>query len=172
MTESDNAYTPSPSASPVTPASSQTSATERRPRFHGGDFNSKIIEEYRSNGGKLGGMFAGSDLLLLHHTGVKSGTPRVSPLGFQRIGDSYAVFGTRAGSASNPDWLHNLAANPETTIEIGTETIPVKARMAEPAERDVIWDRQKQRVPSFAEYERKAAPRKIPVVVLDPVKSR
>ena len=172
MTESDNATTPSPSASPATPASSSTLATEHRSRSGGGDLNFKIIQEYRANGGKLGGMFAGSDLLLLHHTGAKSGDPRVSPLGFQRIGDSFAVFGTRAGSASHPDWIHNLVANPQTTIEIGTETIPVTARIAMPAERDVIWDRQKQRVPTFAEYERKAAPRKIPVIVLDPVKSR
>ena len=134
------------------------------------DFNAKIVEEYRANGGKLGGMFAGADLLLLHHTGVKSGVRRVSPLAYQRIGESFAVFGSRAGSAANPDWLYNIVAHPDTTIEIGTKTVPVVARVAEPAERDVIWDRQKRRVPQFAEYEKKAAPRKIPVIVLDPVR--
>jgi deazaflavin-dependent oxidoreductase (nitroreductase family) len=134
------------------------------------DFNIKIVDEYRANGGKLGGMFAGADLLLLHHTGAKSGVHRVSPLAYQRIGESFAVFGSRAGSAANPDWLYNIVAHPDTTIEIGTETVPVMARVAEPAERDVIWDRQKKRAPQFAEYEKKAAPRKIPVIVLDPVR--
>jgi deazaflavin-dependent oxidoreductase (nitroreductase family) len=132
-----------------------------------GDFNAKIVDEYRTNGGKLGGMFAGSDLLLLHHTGAKSGIERVSPLAYQRIGESFAVFASRAGSTANPDWYHNVVANPDTLIEIGSETVVVRARAAEPAERDVIWERQKQRVPQFAEYERKAAPRKIPVIVLD-----
>jgi deazaflavin-dependent oxidoreductase (nitroreductase family) len=134
------------------------------------EFNTKIIHEYRANGGRLGGMFTGSDLLLLHHTGAKTGTPRVSPLGYQMIGESYAVFASRAGSPANPDWFYNIVANPDTVIEIGTETLPVRARIAQPAERDVIWDRQKRRVPQSAEYERKAAPRKIPVIVLDPVK--
>jgi len=135
-----------------------------------GDFNTKIVEEYRANGGKLGGMFSGSDLLLLHHTGANSGTERISPLAYQMVGESYAVFASRAGSPANPDWLRNVVANPKTVIEIGMETVPVTARVAEPAERDVIWDRQKRRAPHFAEYERKAAPRKIPVIVLDPVK--
>jgi deazaflavin-dependent oxidoreductase (nitroreductase family) len=114
-------------------------------------------------------MFAGSDLLLLHHTGATSGADRVSPLAYQRIGGSFAVFASRAGSTADPDWFRNVVASPHTRIEIGTETVAVTARVAQPAERDVIWDRQKQRVPQFAEYERKAAPRKIPVLVLDPV---
>ena len=135
-----------------------------------GHFNAKIVEEYRANGGKLGGMFSGSDLLLLHHTGANSGTERISPLAYQMVGESYAVFASRAGSPANPDWFRNLVAYPQATIEIGTETVPVRARVAEPAERDVIWDRQKKLAPHFAEYERKAAPRKIPVIVLDPVK--
>jgi deazaflavin-dependent oxidoreductase (nitroreductase family) len=134
------------------------------------DFNAKIVGEYRANGGKLGGMFTGSDLLLLHHTGAKTGARRVTPLAYQRIGDSFAVFASRAGSTANPDWYHNVVAHPDVLIEIGTETVAVRARLAEPAERDVIWERQKKRVPQFAEYEKKAAPRKIPVVVLDPVK--
>jgi deazaflavin-dependent oxidoreductase (nitroreductase family) len=132
-------------------------------------FNARLADEYRANGGKLGGMFTGSDLLLLHHTGARTGARRVSPLAYQMVGESYAVFASRAGSAANPDWYHNIVANPDTTVEIGAETVAVRARVAEPAERDVIWDRQKARVPQFAEYERKAAPRKIPVVVLDRV---
>ena len=134
------------------------------------DFNSKIIEEFRASGGKVGGRFAGSDILLLHHTGARSGTERVSPLAYQRVGESYAIFASKAGGPQNPAWYHNLLAYPETTIEAGTETIKVKARVAEPAERDVIWARQKERAPHFAQYEEKAAPRRIPVVVLEVVK--
>lgn len=134
------------------------------------DFNSKIIEEFRASGGKVGGRFAGSDILLLHHTGARSGTERVSPLAYQRVGESFAIFASKAGGPQNPAWYHNLLAHPETTIEAGTETIKVKARVAEPAERDVIWARQKERAPHFAQYEEKAAPRRIPVVVLEVVK--
>ena len=134
------------------------------------DFNSKIIEEFRANDGKVGGRFAGSDILLLHHTGARSGTERVSPLAYQRVGESFAVFASKAGGPQHPGWYHNLLAHPETTVEAGTETIKVKARVAEPAERDVIWARQKERAPHFAQYEEKAAPRRIPVVVLEVVK--
>jgi deazaflavin-dependent oxidoreductase (nitroreductase family) len=74
------------------------------------------------------------------------------------------------GAPQNPAWYHNLLAHPDTSVEVGTETFGVRARAAEPTERDVIWSRQKQRAPHFAQYEEKAAPRKIPVVVLDPVK--
>jgi deazaflavin-dependent oxidoreductase (nitroreductase family) len=131
------------------------------------DFNGKIIAEFRATGGKVGGRFAGSDILLLHHTGARTGTERISPLAYQRVGESFAVFGSKAGGPANPHWYHNLLAHPETTIEVGGDTLKVRARVAEPAERDVIWERQKERAPHFAEYERTAAPRKIPVVVLD-----
>jgi deazaflavin-dependent oxidoreductase (nitroreductase family) len=129
-----------------------------------------IIAEFRANGGKVGGPFAGSDILLLHHTGARSGTERVSPLAYQRVGESLAVFASKAGAPDNPAWYHNLLANPDTSVEVGAETVKVRARVAEPAERDVIWDRQKERAPHFAQYEQKATPRKIPVVLLDPDK--
>jgi deazaflavin-dependent oxidoreductase (nitroreductase family) len=135
-----------------------------------GDFNSKIVAEFRANAGRVGGMFAGADLLLLHHTGARSGAERVSPLAYQRVGESYAVFASKAGAPGNPDWFHNLVAHPDTTVEVGTSTIHVTARVAESAEREAIWEVQKQRSPGFAEYEQRAAPRKIPVVLLDPVK--
>ena len=135
-----------------------------------GDFNGKIIAEFRASGGKVGGPFQGSDMLLLHHTGARSGTERVSPLAFQRIGDSLAVFGSKAGAPDHPAWYYNLIAHPDTTVEVGTETVRVRARVAQPAERDVIYGRQRERHPVFAGYETKAAPRRIPVVVLDPAK--
>lgn len=86
------------------------------------------------------------------------------------MGESFAVFASKAGAPVNPAWYHNLLSYPDASVEVGTQTVTVKARVAEPAERDVIWERQKQRAPHFARYEEKAAPRKIPVVVLDPVK--
>ena len=135
-----------------------------------GDYNGKIIAEFRANGGRVGGPFHGSDILLLHHTGARSGVERVSPLAYQWVGDSLAVFASKAGAPDNPAWFHNLLAHPETVVEVGTRTVRVRARVAQPAERDVIYSRQKQRNPNFAHYEVKAAPRRIPVIVLDPVK--
>ena len=134
------------------------------------DFNGKIIEEFRTNAGKVGGPFARADILLLHHTGARTGAERVSPLAYQRVGDSYAVFASKAGAPDNPAWYHNVIAHPEVSVEVGTESFQVTARVAQPAERDVIWTRQKERAPHFAQYEQKAAPRKIPVILLDPLK--
>ncbi|HZQ87952.1 MAG TPA: nitroreductase family deazaflavin-dependent oxidoreductase [Acidimicrobiales bacterium] len=132
------------------------------------DWNGKIIEEFRSNQGKVGGPFAGAPILLLHHKGAKTGTERVSPVAYQDLGDGrVAVFASKGGAPTNPDWFHNLVANPEVTIEIGTETVPVKARVPEDAERAPIWEKQKQLMPPFAEYEHKTT-RTIPVVILEP----
>ncbi|MGO9973633.1 MAG: nitroreductase/quinone reductase family protein, partial [Solirubrobacteraceae bacterium] len=91
------------------------------------DFNAKIIEEFRANGGRVGGMFESMPLLLLHHTGAKSGKQRVNPLAYQRDGDRYVIFASKAGAPTNPDWYHNLKAHPEVAIEVGTETINVVA---------------------------------------------
>ncbi|HEX3514238.1 MAG TPA: nitroreductase/quinone reductase family protein [Trebonia sp.] len=134
------------------------------------DFDGKIIAEFRANGGLVGGPFQESDILLLHHTGARSGAERVSPLTYQWVGDSFAVFAIKAGAPENPAWFHNLLAHPEAVVEVGIRTVRVRARVAQPAERDVICSRQKQRNPAFAQYEVRAAPRRIPVVVLDPVK--
>ncbi len=135
----------------------------------GEDFNTKIINEFRANGGKVGGPFQGAPVLLLHHTGAKTGTERVNPLMYQQVGDSYAIFASKGGAPGNPDWYYNLAAHPDTTIELGTKTIKVRVRVANPDEREPIWKKQKETYPGFAEYETNAAPRQIPVVLLDPV---
>jgi deazaflavin-dependent oxidoreductase (nitroreductase family) len=132
------------------------------------DWNSKIIAEFRANEGKVGGQFEGATLLLLHTVGAKSGQPRVNPVAYQDLGDGVAVFASKAGAPSNPDWYHNLLANPRVTAEIGTETLPFVARVAEGAERDRIWEAQKRANPGFADYERKTT-RQIPVVILEPV---
>lgn len=128
--------------------------------------NQKIIDEFRANGGKVGGWFEGAPMLLLHTTGAKSGLPRVNPLMYQQVGDDLAVFASKAGAPTNPDWFYNLRANPNVEIELGTETIPVTASVADDDERDRVWRIQKERYPTFAEYEKTAAGRKIPVVLL------
>ena len=130
------------------------------------DFNQKIIDEFRANAGVVGGPFEGGTLLILHTTGAKSGAVRLSPLMYREEGDDLAIFASKAGAPDNPDWYHNVRANPDVTIEIGTETRAARARVAEGAERDEIWDRQKTEVPQFAEYEANTD-RTIPVVILE-----
>jgi deazaflavin-dependent oxidoreductase (nitroreductase family) len=131
------------------------------------DFNAKIIEEFRTNAGKVGGPFAGADLLILHTTGAKSGQERLSPLVYRPLDGKQAIFASAAGAPKHPAWYHNLLAEPDVTIEVGTETVPVRARVTEGAERDEIWSKQKADAPGFAEYEAKTT-RVIPVVVLEP----
>ena len=133
------------------------------------DFNRKIIDEFRTNEGRVGGPFEGLTMLLLHHRGARSGTERVSPLAYQRLADgSLAIFGSKGGAPSHPAWFHNVAANPDARVEVGTETFDVRARVAEGEERDRIWEKQKRDRPAFAEYETKTS-RVIPVVVLERV---
>jgi deazaflavin-dependent oxidoreductase (nitroreductase family) len=133
------------------------------------DFNASVIEEFRANHGKVGGRFENATLLLLHHTGAKSGEQRVTPLGYQKVGDSYAIFASKGGAPVNPAWFHNLVAHPDVSIEVGDERITAHARVAEPTERDVIYARQIERAPHFGEYAKNAAPRIIPVVILEPL---
>jgi deazaflavin-dependent oxidoreductase (nitroreductase family) len=130
------------------------------------DFNQKIIEEFRANTGNVGGPFEGATLLLLHTTGAKTGRPRVNPVAYQPVGDNFAVFGSKGGAPTNPDWYHNLLANPNTTVEVGTDTIPVKARVTGGEERDRLWEKQKRIMPGFADYETNTS-RRIPVIVLE-----
>ena len=134
------------------------------------DFNQAIIDEFRANAGKVGGGFEGAPMVLLHHTGAKSGVERVAPLVYRAEGDSIVVFGSKGGAPSHPHWYLNLVANPDTTIEVGTETVKVRARVAEGDERERIWSAQKEAMPGFAEYEQKlAGAREIPVVILERV---
>jgi deazaflavin-dependent oxidoreductase (nitroreductase family) len=132
------------------------------------DFNAQIIEEFRANEGRVGGMFDGLPLLLLHHTGAKSGKSRVNPLAYQSDGGRYVVFASKAGAPTNPDWYHNLKAQPNVTIEVGADTIVVIAGEATGEERERLYRTQAERIPQFAEYEQKAK-RVIPVIVLTPV---
>lgn len=131
------------------------------------DWNAQVIAEFRANGGKVGGPFEGSPMVLVHHRGAKTGTERVTPLMCQPEGDRVHIFASKAGAPDNPDWYHNLLANPEITIEIGDE-VDVAVRVTELTgeERDRVWDRQKAAWPQFAEYE-KSTDRTIPVLALD-----
>jgi deazaflavin-dependent oxidoreductase (nitroreductase family) len=133
------------------------------------DFNTGIIDEFRANEGRVGGPFAGAPLLLLHTKGARSGLERVNPMMYQDLGNgSVAVFASKGGAPSDPDWYRNLLSNPEVTAEIGTRTRQYHARTASGDERTRIWTKQKHDYPGFAGYEAKTD-REIPVVVLEPV---
>lgn len=132
------------------------------------DWNAGVVEEFRANGGKVGGVFEGAPLLLLHHRGARTGTERVSPLMYLDLGGSWAIFASKGGADHNPDWYHNLVANPTAEIEIGTGKVAVKARVTSGEERETIWERQKRERPQFAGYEAKTSRAVIPVLVLDP----
>ncbi|MGD9891139.1 MAG: nitroreductase family deazaflavin-dependent oxidoreductase [Dehalococcoidia bacterium] len=129
------------------------------------NFNERIIEEFRANKGVVGGPFAGAPMLLLATTGAKSGAPRTSPLVYLSDGDRFIIFASKGGAPNNPDWYHNLVAHPETTVEVGTETIPVTAVVINGEERDRLYAAQAALRPAFADYEAKTT-RTIPVVAL------
>ena len=132
------------------------------------DWNRKIIEEFRANAGKVGGNFAGAPLLLLHTIGARTGVERINPMMYQDLyGGAVAVFASKGGAPTNPDWFHNLIANPDVTADIGAGTRQFRGRIATAEERASIWDRQKQQYPGFAEYESRTD-REIPVVILEP----
>lgn len=130
------------------------------------DFNHKVIEEFRANGGQVGGMFEGSPMVLLTHRGAKSGTERTTPL-MSRVGDegTLYIFASKAGAPTSPDWFHNVVANPQVTVEYGTESFPATAEPLAGAERDKIYAAQAQAWPQFADYAAKTD-RTIPVVAL------
>jgi deazaflavin-dependent oxidoreductase (nitroreductase family) len=132
------------------------------------DWNAKTIAEFRANGGAVGGPFAGAPLLLLHTVGARTGHERVTPMMYQDLGDGrLAVFASKAGAPTNPDWYHNLVAHPDLTAEVGTQVRTFHARIADDTERDPIWEQQKRDYPGFAGYEA-STDRKIPVVILEP----
>ena len=131
------------------------------------DWNKNIIEEFRGNAGKVGGPFEGSPLLLLTSTGAKTGAERTSPVMYLPDGDRYVVFASKGGAPTNPDWYHNLVANPEATVEVGTERFSVTSVITEGAERDELFARQAAAYPQFAEYAEQTD-RVIPVIALVP----
>ncbi|OBJ52498.1 nitroreductase family deazaflavin-dependent oxidoreductase [Mycobacterium sp. 1423905.2] len=128
-------------------------------------FNSSIVEEFRANGGKVSGQFANADLLLLTTTGAKSGEQRISPLAYFTIDGKLIIIGSFAGAPISPAWVHNLRANPQAHVEIGSEAFDVTARELPPAEREEIFPKVTAAAPGFAEYQAKTT-RVIPVFEL------
>ena len=133
-----------------------------------GDFNQRIIDEFRSTGGEVGGMFEGAPMLLLHNVGARSGQERISPLVYLADAGRYIVFASKGGAPTNPSWYHNVIAHPDVTIEVGTERIKARAREVRGPERDRLYAAQAAVRPNFADYEKKTD-RVIPVVALTPV---
>ena len=131
------------------------------------DYNQRIIDEFRANGGKAPSWGGTSSLLLLHHRGAKSGVERVNPLAYLQDNGRYVIFASKAGAPTNPGWYHNLKAHPKTTIEVGGDTVAVAAREATGQERERLFSAQAARVPQFAEYQANTS-RVIPVVILSP----
>jgi len=128
-------------------------------------YNRQIIEEFHANEGVVGGPFEGATLLLLTHKGAKTGTERTNPLAYIEEDGRYFVFGSKGGASTNPDWYHNLRANPNAAIEIGTEKFDVTAEVLTSEERDRVWARNVRERPTFGEYEKRTS-RKIPVIAL------
>ncbi len=129
------------------------------------DWNQKIIEEFRANKGIVGGPFAGSTLLLLHTIGAKSGLPRINPLMCMADGERYVIVASKGGAPTDPDWYRNIVANPEASIEIGTEQFPVLATVAAEPERTQLYEKVEAKHPGFTEYKNKTT-RVIPVIIL------
>ena len=138
------------------------------------DWNRKIIDEFRANEGKVGGMFAGKTLLLLHTKGAKSGKERINPVAYVRDGEKFVVIASKGGAPTNPDWYYNLVATPNLTVEVGRDTFRVHATVAEEPERTRLYNKMVEMMPgsvskTFDEYRRKTT-RNIPVIVLTPLK--
>lgn len=130
------------------------------------DYNQRIIQQFRANGGRVGGPFAGTPLLLLHHVGANSGAVRVTPLAYTPDGDGrYVIVASNGGSPTHPGWYHNLKANPLVEVEVGTKSFMVRADELTDAARRPLWSRLLAASPSLREYEAKTA-RHIPVFTL------
>ena len=130
--------------------------------------NRPVIAEFRQTGGKAGGIFEGKPLVLVHHIGAKSGTERIAPLVPLLDDGRIYIFASKGGADTNPDWYHNLVANPATTIEFGPDTFPVTARLLSGDERDTVYAKQVAVEPQFGEYQKKTT-RVIPVFELQRV---
>jgi deazaflavin-dependent oxidoreductase (nitroreductase family) len=131
------------------------------------DFNRNVIDEFRQTGGKVSGMFEGAPMILVTHTGAKSGKTYTTPLVYTRDGDNYVIIASKGGAPEHPQWFGNLVANPDITIEVGTERFPARARVTEGDERARLFRAQADLMPNFDDYA-KATSREIPVVVLEP----
>lgn len=133
-----------------------------------GPFNRRIVDEFRANGGRVGGALAGTPMILVHHFGARSGIERVTPVACTPQDDGrYVIIGSNGGAPAHPHWVHNLRAHPRTTVEFGTETIPVLAEELAGAERAEVWAQQVARYPQVADFQARTA-RQIPLFMLTP----
>lgn len=137
-----------------------------RPEPHISDVNRPIVEEFRANGGRVGGPFEGDDLLLLTTVGARSGQEHTTPLGYLRDGDRLLVVGSAGGSPHDPDWYSNLLAHPMVEVEVGTERFGAIAVPAVDAERDRLFERIVREMPGYGDYQARVE-RRLPVVVLE-----
>jgi len=133
------------------------------------NWNKAVIDEFRANAGKVGGMFAGRTLLLLHTVGAKSGEERINPVACVKDGDRYVIIASKGGAPTNPHWYHNILAHPKVTVEVGTDQFQVSAAVASEPERTRLYQKMVAVMPGFADYEQKTT-RVIPVIILTPVK--
>jgi len=129
------------------------------------EFNRNLIEEFRANGGKVTGQFAGAPLLLLTTVGRKSGQPRTLPLVYGKDGEDLFIIASKAGDDKHPDWFLNLEANPQVTVEVGTDRYEARAQITTEEERARLFAQMAAAMPNFKEYEAKTD-RKIPVIRL------
>jgi deazaflavin-dependent oxidoreductase (nitroreductase family) len=122
---------------------------------------------YRATSGKIGGRMLGSPVLLLITTGRKSGRERTVPLLYLRDGENLVIVGSNGGAATHPDWWLNLRANPEAIVEVGDQKLRVRAKKADPEEKERLWPKLVAMYPSYEDYRRRTD-REIPVVLLKP----
>lgn len=130
------------------------------------NWNERIIEEFRANGGKVGGPFAGSNLLLLHTRGARSNQPRINPLAYFKDGENYVIVASKGGAPTNPDWYYNLLTHPDVTLEVGTEQLKAHASFPERQERDRLFVNVVRQAPGFGKYQQNTS-RILPVIVLE-----
>ncbi len=133
------------------------------------NWNQAVIDEFRTNSGKVGGAFAGNTLLLLHTVGAKSGQERINPLACVADGERLVIFASKAGAPTNPDWYYNILAHPLVTVEFGTEQFQAHAAIAPEPERTRLYHQMVEMMPGFAGYQQKTT-RVIPAITLTRMK--
>jgi len=133
------------------------------------DLNKSIIEEFRANGGKVGGRFTGRTLLLLHTIGAKSQQVRINPVAYTRDGDRFVIIASKGGAPTNPDWYYNIVTNPHVSVEVDTEQFEAEATIPAEPERTRLYNQMAEIMPGFADYQRKTT-RNIPVIVLSRIR--
>jgi deazaflavin-dependent oxidoreductase (nitroreductase family) len=134
------------------------------------EYNAKVIGEFRANSGRVGGMWEGTPLLLLHHTGAMSGVSRVNPVAYLPDDGRYFIWAANGGASKHPAWYHNLREHPVTRIEVSSQTIDVAAEEATGDERDCLFAKAAERYPQLADIAQKTE-RIIPLVILTPIAS-